>query len=62
MEWNKIEIDTKVLVSNDGEKWFPRYFAYYDGEVHCWINGRTSATAEGKCNIVSWKYAKLYQE
>ena len=27
VDWNKVPIDTPVLVSNNGEKWYRRYFA-----------------------------------
>ena len=32
VEWNKAPIDTPVLVSNNGEKWYRRYFAGVNDE------------------------------
>ena len=66
MDWSKVTVDTKLLVSDDGKKWCRRYFSKYeDGKVYCFSNGTTSFTAQGSefpFEEVSWDYAKLYQE
>ena len=62
VDWSKIPIDTKILVSDDGEDWIRRYFAKYEGgRVYAFMEGTTSFTVynEGVCD---WKYAKLYEE
>ena len=66
MDWSKVPIDTKVLVSNDGKEWSRRHFAKYeDGKVYCFNDGYTSFTIVNYAylsNATSWEYAKLYQE
>ena len=66
IDWSKIPVDTKVLVSSDGKDWYRRHFAEYkDGKVYCFNNGATSFTAQGSeflSGKVSWEYAKLYEE
>ena len=63
VDWSKIPVDTKVLVSKDNEVWFKRYFAKYkDGKVYCFRNGSTLFSADDETDIIAWKYAKLYQE
>ena len=62
VDWSKIPIDTKILVSDDGEDWIRRYFAKYEGgRVYAFMEGTTSFTVynEGVCD---WEYAKLYEE
>ena len=60
VDWSKVEVDTKVLVSDDGEQWHKRYFAKYEnGMVYCWNNGATSWTT----NLMEvWEYTKLAEE
>lgn len=59
-DWSKVPVDTPVLISNDKEIWFKRYFARYeDGKVYCWLNGKTSLTAECEFSTGHWDYAKL---
>ena len=60
VDWSKVPVDTKVLVSDDGEKWFKRYFAgYEDGRVYVWYSGGTSWSN----NLTSpYNYAKLAEE
>ena len=66
IDWSKIPVDTKVLVSSSGKDWYRRHFAEYkDGKVYCFNNGITSFTAQGSefpSGKVSWEYVKLYQE
>ena len=64
IDWSKIPIDTKVLVSNDGEKWRKRYFKEVrDNLFVCFVLGRTSwsANLSGK-EINEWEYCKLAQD
>lgn len=60
VDWSKVAVDTPVLVSNDNKEWTKRYFAKYeDGNVYCWLNGRTSWTALCELSIGHWGYTKL---
>ena len=62
IDWTKIPVDAKVLVSEDGEYWIRRYFAKYEGgRIYAFSDGTTSFTAE-KDDVCGWKYAKLYEE
>jgi hypothetical protein len=63
MDWSKVPVDTKVLVSNDGENWYKRHlYKYEDGKFLAWDNGKTSFTATDVNERFPWEYAKLYQE
>lgn len=60
VDWSKVPVDTPILVSNDNKGWIKRYFARYeDGNVYCWLNGKTSWTAICELSIGHWGYAKL---
>lgn len=60
VDWSKVPVDTPILVSNDNKEWIKRYFARYeDGNVYCWLNGKTSWTAICELSIGHWDYAKL---
>lgn len=64
VDWSKVKVDTKVLVSHYGEEWCKRHFAKYeDGKIYCFNGGGTSWT-RGKCirSLTDWKYAKIWQE
>ena len=62
IDWSKVEVDTPVLVSNDNKEWIKRYFARYeDGNVYCWLNGKTSWTAICELSIGHWDYTKLVE-
>ena len=57
VDWSIIPVDTKVLVSNDGNDWYKSYFAgYKDDTVLAWNGGRTSWNEKNK---IFWNYAKL---
>lgn len=61
VDWSKVDVDTKILVSNGGEVWHKRYFAKYEnGKVCTFVGGATSFSTDGY--FISWKYAKLYKE
>lgn len=62
VDWSKVEVDTKILVSTDNIKWYRRYFAKYEnGKVYAYPNGATSFTYDCR-EVLPWKYAKLYEE
>ena len=65
IDWSKIPVDAKVLVSEDGKEWSKRHFAeYVDGKVYCFNNGLTSFTIDVSIyssRTTFWKYCKLYQ-
>lgn len=60
IDWSKVSVDTKILISDDNKDWNRRHFAKYeDGKIYTWIDGCTSFTTN---KTTSWKYAKLYKE
>ena len=60
IDWSKVEKDTLIEVSADGDKWYRRYFAKYEDEkVHAYMDGCTSKTTDA---TLSWKYARLADE
>ncbi len=62
VDWSKVEVDTKILVSDDNINWHKRHFArYWDEIVRSWDNGCTSFTNLGSHDS-SWQYAKLADE
>lgn len=62
IDWSKVPIDTPVLVSNNGEKWYRRYFASVDdeGKPLVFPDGRTS-WSNARCSRMwtSYKYIEL---
>ena len=68
VDWSKIPVDTKILVSADGIDWYRRYFAKYEnGIIYAFPDGLSSFTAcyKPECGyrrVCAWKYAKLYEE
>lgn len=64
IEWSTIPKDTKVLVSNDGEKWERKHFAQYNGKCstypfEVYVNGTTSWTS---MRTIRFKYCKIAEE
>ena len=61
VDWNKVEVDTKVLVRNKtDDNWLKRHFAKYeDGKVYVFKNGRTSWNNKG---ITHWEETKLWED
>lgn len=62
VDWSKVPIDTKILVSADETNWYKRYFAGIDtrtNECLAWLDGATSWAIRSKR---AWKYVKLYKE
>lgn len=66
VDWSKVEVDTPILVSSNGEKWGNRYFAKYeDGKVYFWRSGTTSWSNGAilqECKMMTLPYAKLAEE
>ena len=69
VDWSKVQVDTKILVSEDGKDWYRTYFAKYeDGIIYAFPDGLSSFTARykpeygGYRRVCAWKYAKLYEE
>lgn len=63
IDWSKVPVDTKVLVSSDGKDWYRRHFAEYkDGKVYCFDSGATSFSVDRDSYISAWEYVKLYEE
>lgn len=57
-------VDTKVLVSSNGEHWERRYFSHFDTSDNdepymCFINGCTSWSTT---NYSNWRYCMLWKE
>ena len=60
LDWSKVDVDTKILVSVSGKNWEKRYFAKYEyNSVYAWDYGATSYSGK---HCSTWKYAKLYEE
>lgn len=61
VDWSKVEVDTPILVSNDGKNWYNRYFSSFDGvDVMAWEYGATSWSVDDVDNeVYRWEYAKL---
>lgn len=60
VDWESVEVDTPILVSNDNKTWFKRYFAgYKDGKVYAWLSGKTSWSSICEFSTGHFKYAKL---
>lgn len=62
VDWTKVEVDTKILVSNDDIRWYHAHFAMFENDtIYSFIDGTTSFTYN-YTGLVSWQYAKLYKE
>ena len=61
IDWNKVEVDTKVLVRDRSyNEWLKRHFAKYeDGKVYVFNDGRTSWSSRG---ITHWEETKLWED
>lgn len=64
VDWSKVPIDTKVLVSDDGVTWQKRHFAgaKLGGKPTVYLNGQTSWSAGDTTGWVKYKYTKLAEE
>ena len=61
VNWNEIEVDTKVLVRDRPyNEWLKRHFAKYEnGKVYVFNDGRTSWSSRG---ITHWEETKLWED
>ncbi len=67
VDWGNVPVDTKVLVSHDGENWKKRHFKCYvpkndEHKYVCFENGRTSWSDGYEYDEVGWRYCKLAEE
>ena len=63
IDWSKVPVDTKILVSDNGKTWFKRHFDKYENKkIYAWVDGKTSFSARNNDDVIGWKYAKLYNE
>lgn len=62
VDWSKVPIDTKVLVSNDGVTWYKRYFAGVLCETGCPQVFANGADNWSNSLTESWKYVKLAED
>lgn len=60
VDWTKVQVDTPVLVSDDGITWVRRYFARVSslGTIYVYAHGATSWSADGDSQV-QYKYAEL---
>lgn len=59
VDWSNVSIDTPVLASATGEKWYRRYFAgMRDGEPETYDAGATSWSSDYQ-ETCTWKFMKL---
>lgn len=64
VDWSKVPIDTKVLVSDDNENWVRGYFAGYNRQnkvIYTFQYGATSWTNKNM-GRTEWRYAKLAED
>lgn len=60
VDWNKVKVDTPILVSLDDETWLCRYFAAFkNGIVYTWSGGATSWSVRKRECQDAWSCAKL---
>lgn len=60
VDWSKVAVDTPVLVSVNGVKWYKRYFAKADYcDVYVWNKGATSWSIENVNDTEVWNHIKL---
>ena len=63
VDWSKVPVDTKVLVSDGGKYWYKRYFMKYgDGMYYTFPDGLTSWSANEEDGVIKWKYYKLAEK
>lgn len=68
VDWSKVPIDTKVLVSDDNENWNRGYFAGYNRQnkvIYTFRYGATSWTnkwTNENMGRTEWRYAKLAED
>lgn len=65
IDWSKVAVDTKILVSNDGDVWYHAHFAKFENNtIYTFSDGATSFTYGHYANseFEPWQYVKLYKE
>ena len=65
IDWSKVAVDTKILVSNDGDVWYHAHFAKFENNtIYSFTDGATSFTYGyyGYSEFEPWQYVKLYKE
>lgn len=66
IDWNKIPVDTKVLVNDGGIEWYKRYFAgYNEGSEYPYKVfgiGTTSWSNDVTTSVTNWKYCRLAED
>ena len=67
VDWANVPVDTKVLVSDNGESWERKYFKRYakeNGEYKyiCFADGCTFWSNKDNYNGIGWKYCKLAED
>ncbi len=63
IDWSKVDVDTKILVSNDDIRWYHAHFAMFENDtIYSFSDGTTSFTCKYNIGFEPWKYAKLYKE
>ncbi len=59
VDWSKVPIDTPVLASCDGKRWYRRYFAgMRDGKPETYDSGATSWSIDDK-RTCTWTHMRL---
>lgn len=59
VDWSKVPIDTPVLASEDGKRWYRRYFAgIWNGKPNTYDLGVTSWSTDDQ-RTSAWKYMKF---
>lgn len=62
IDWSKVDVDTLILVSNDGNTWAYRYFAgTFFGRLYTFPFDNKSDN-ERQMNLIEWKFGKLIEE
>lgn len=63
IDWNKVPVDTKVLVFDKSGNWQQRHFAKYeDNTIYVWKFGRTSWSAFDGYEVSPVQNVKLAEE
>ena len=63
VDWDKVPVDTKVLVKLEGKRWTKGYFAKYENNtIYIFSDGRSSFTKTEFTYLEGYKVGKLYKE
>lgn len=62
IDWSKVEVDTLILVSNDGNTWAYRYFAGTFFGRHYTFPFDSKSDNERQMNLIEWRFGKLIEE